>query len=545
LAGLLMALSFPPINLGFLAFVGLVPLFIYLDKPFSLTRTARAGVLCSSIFFGITLNWINAVGAFSWLAVPGYLVIVLCHVANFFFFVLPVVALKNYLSLPFLYTAPFAWVVCERLRAHGDLAFPWTPFGYGLTKFPFLLQFADIVGIYGVSFWLVVLNVLLFEVIRVPGQPPPRADLKVGATEPARRRRYAVIWLLVFGAVNLYNAFRWFRGIGPTSGQLQVAVIQPNIPQRIKWDERYGRQILKRVFAMNADATRPATDLVVWPETAIPYYIDERRPFNLTEMGELPGGNARILTGLLDSSQDDLGQSHFYNVAALFDSRGVMLKRYKKIYLVPASEKYPFRDLVGFTRSFFSIQEISYGAMDPGEEATVFTLVGAGLKAGATQSGGELPISSGQVPAGATSLSEEVVAGAKFSALICYESAFPQLSRAYRLRGAQFLVNITNDAWFGRSFAPYQHACFLIMRAIENRTAIVRCGNTGISGFIDPLGRWQQKTVLSTEAILSGTIPLTNKLTIYTRSGDMIVYLCYGVLGLFLLMALRKKYSIW
>ncbi len=510
LSGLLMALSFPPINLSFLAFVALVPLFVYLDKPFTLTRTARAGLLCSIVFFGITLNWINAVGAFSWLAFPGYVVIILLHAANFFFFVLPVVALKDYLSLPFLYTAPFAWVACERLRAYGDLAFPWTPLGYALTRFPFLLQFADFVGIYGVSFWLVVLNVLLFEVIQARGQP-------------LRRRKCLALWLLVFGSVNLYNAFRWLRGIGPTSGHLRVAVIQPNIPQRIKWDERFARQILTKVFTMNASATGPSTDLVVWPETAIPYYIDERRPFNLTEMGDLPGGNTRILTGVLDSSEDNRGQPYFYNVAALFDSSGAMLNRYKKMYLVPVVEKYPFRRLVGFTRSFFSTQDISYGAMDSGKELTVFTLPGAGLKAGAASPWGQVKLA------------------AKFSVMICYESAFPQLSRAYRLRGAQFLVNITNDAWFGRSFAPYQHASFLVVRAIENRTAIVRCGNTGISGFIDPLGRWQQKTALSTEAILSGTIPLTEKPTFYTRFGDMIVYLCYGVLGLFLLMALKKK----
>lgn len=492
-----MALSFPPIDLSFLAFVALVPLFLYLDKPFTLTRTVRAGVLCSVVYFGIELSWLNAVATFSWLAIPGYLVILLClYVPNFFFFTIPIVALRSYLSLPFLYTAPFAWIVCERLRAYGDLSFPWCTFSYSLTKFPFLLQFADLVGIYGVSFWLVALNVVLFEAIRARRQP-------------AGWRKYSILWLFVFGSVNLYNTVRWFKGIGPPSGHLQVAVAQPNIPQRIKWDDRYSRQILKKIFALNATATQSSTDLVVWPETAIPYYIDENRPFNLAEMGDLPHGNARILTGLLDSSNDSRGETRFYNAAALFDSRGAMLERYKKIYLVPGSERYPFRRLLGFTRSFFNIQDISYGAMDSGHEATVFTLPRA-----------------------------------KFSVLICYESAFPQLSRAFRLRGSNLLVNITNDAWFGRSFAPYQHASFLVLRAIENRTAIVRCGNTGISGFLDPLGRWQQKTALNTEAIITGTIPLTTQLTFYTRFGDLIVYVSYGVLGLFLLLALRKKYSV-
>ena len=495
LAGLLMALSFPPINLSFLAFVALVPLFHYLDRPATFTRTVRAGVLCSIVYFGVELSWVNAMGTFSWLAFPGYLVILLGHVPNFFFFVIPIVVLRNYFSTPFLYSAPFAWVICERLRCYGDLSFPWCTFGYSLTRFPFLLQFADLTGIYGVSFWLVVLNVLLFEAMRARGQP-------------AKLRKHVIAWVFVFGSVNLYNAFRWFKGIDPPSGQLTVAVVQPNIPQRLKWDDRYSRQVLEKIFALNAAAVESSADLVVWPETAIPYYVDENRPFHLAEMGELPEGKAQILTGLLDSRADSRGRTRFYNAAALFDSHGTMLERYKKIYLVPGSERYPFRRLLGFTRSFFKIQDISYGAMDPGRDATVFTLPRA-----------------------------------RFSVMICYESAFPELSRTFRLRGSNFLVNITNDAWFGGSFAPYQHASFLVLRAIENRTAIVRCGNTGISGFLDPLGRWQQKTELNTEAILAGTIPLTDQLTFYTRFGDLIVYVSYAALGLFLFIALKKKYA--
>jgi apolipoprotein N-acyltransferase len=496
-SGLLMALSFPPINLSFLAFVALVPLFLYLDKPLTLAGTARAGLLTAIPFFGVTLSWLNAVGTFSWLAFPAYAAVVAVHVAGFFSFILPVVALKDYLSLPFLYTAPFAWVACERLRAYGDLSAPWTNFGYSLTNFPFLLQFADVVGIYGVSFCLVTLNALLFEAIRA-------------RRSPTQRRKHVILWLAVLGGVNLYNAARWMQGAGPTAGQTSVAVIQPNIPQRIKWDDRYGREILAKTFVLNAAATHDSTDLVVWPETAVPYYIDESRPFYLTEMGQLPHANAYFLVGLLDSSKGGGEEPRFYNTAVLFDANGKMLQRYKKIYLVPGSEKYPFRRLLGFTRLFFNIQDVSYGAMDSGDDPTVFALP----------------------------------SGARFSVMICYESAFPQLSREFRLRGADFLVNITNDAWFGRSFAAYQHASFLILRAIENRTAIVRCGNTGISGVLDPLGRWQQKTALFQEAVIADTIPLTTRLTFYTRHGDLIVNISYGVLGIFLLIAVTKRYSM-
>lgn len=496
-SGLLMALSFPPMSLTALAFVALVPVFLYLDNPASFSRTVRAGLLTSAAFFGITLSWLNSVGSISWLAFPAYLAVVAVHVAGFFCFVLPVVALKNYLGLPFICTAPFAWVACERLRSYGDLSAPWTNLGYSLTNVPFFLQFADIVGIYGVSFWLVTLNVLLFEAIRA-------------RRERAQFRKYTALWLAVFGGVNLYNAARWIRGVGPVAGHVNVAVIQPNVPQRIKWDDRYGREILRRTFALNTAATRDSTDLVVWPETAIPYYIDERRSFALSEMGTLPPLKARVLTGLLYASRDENGDTHFYNAAAMFDSSGVLLQRYKKIYLVPATERYPFRSVLGFTRPLFNIQEIDYGAMDSGVDHTIFTLPG----------------------------------GAKFAAMICYESAFPQLSREFRLNGANFLVNITNDAWFGRSFAPYQHAAFLVVRAIENRIAIVRCGNTGISGFLDPLGRWQQKTALFTEAAISESIPLTTSLTFYTRFGDLMVYISYTVLAFYLLIAIAKRYGI-
>src|SRR5437879_1914452 len=225
-------------------------------------------------------------------------------------------------------------------------------------------------------------------------------------------------------------------------------------------------------------------------------------------MGQLPQGSTYIVSGLLTSSRDSQGQIHYFNSASLFNSHGDMLGLYKKIYLVPGSEQYPFRNLFGFTRAFFSIQDISYGAMERGTDFTVF-----------------------QIP------------GAKFSVMICYESVYPQLTRNFRRAGANFLVNITNDAWFGHSFAPSQHASFLVLRAIENRMAIARCGNTGISGFVDPKGRWEQKTAIFTETTIRQRVPVTNELTFYTRFGDLTVYISYAALTVFLLVAMKKKFS--
>jgi apolipoprotein N-acyltransferase len=495
-SGLLLGLSLPPFRLSFLALIALVPLLFYLDQTPTASRVIRGGVITAIVYFGINLCWLLAVGSFSWLIFPGYAAILFIYTCNFFVFVLTVVMARTFLGIDFLYTAPFAWVVSERLRCYGDLSAPWSTFGYALTQVPFFLQFADLVGVYGVSFILVLLNVLLFRAIK-------------NYRARANARTYVVAWFVVFAVISTYDAFRWFRGMRPPAGYLQVAAIQPNVPQRLKWDAAYSREILKKLFAMQAAALRTNPRLVVWPETAIPFYIDERRPFSLTEMGTLPPNNSYILTGILNVGHSADGLAHFYNSAALFDPPGTMLQRYKKIYLVPGSELFPFRKVIGFTRIFFSIQRITYGAMEGGTEATVFS-----------------------------------IPEAKFSVLICYESAFPQLSREFRLRGADFLVNVTNDAWFGRSFGPYQHAAFLVMRAIENRTAVVRSANTGISGFIDPMGRWHQRTALFTEAIISERIPLTHTLTFYTRYGDQIVYLSYAVIVAFAIMALRKKYSL-
>src|SRR5947207_15645697 len=164
LSGLMLGLAFAPTNLVILAFIGLLPLLIYLDGPITVTRIVRASFIFPFVLYGFTLNWLAGMAGFSWLAVPGYLIIVFVYSCGFFVFTLPVVLLKKYLRLPFIATAPFAWVVCERLRGYGDLAFPWSDLGCSLTRFPFLVQFADLVRVFGVPFWLIVLNVLAFEI---------------------------------------------------------------------------------------------------------------------------------------------------------------------------------------------------------------------------------------------------------------------------------------------------------------------------------------------------------------------------------------------
>ena len=146
ISGLMLGLSFPPTNAVPFAFVGLIPLLVYLDKSVSKRRILIAGIMFPVAFYGFTLNWLAGMIGFSWLAIPGYLAVVFIQGCGFLVVLLPVLLLRKYLALPFFATVPFAWVACERIRGYGDLGFPWCALGYSLTRFPFLVQFADLVG---------------------------------------------------------------------------------------------------------------------------------------------------------------------------------------------------------------------------------------------------------------------------------------------------------------------------------------------------------------------------------------------------------------
>ena len=243
-SGLLLALAFAPTSVWWLAFVGLVPLLIYLDHSPNLRRTIRGGVIFAVALYGFTLNWLAGMVQFSWLCVPAYLFVVFLFTCEFFVFVISVVALRSYLSLPFWCTVPFAWVACERLRGYGDLAFPWSNLGCTLTSVPFLVQFADIGGVYGVSFWLVLINCLLFEIIT--------AHKNRRGTYP-----YVMACIAVIFCALSYDGMRWIKGPASAAAYKEVAVVQPNIPQKLKWDDRYARQNLAHLLKMSALAATP------------------------------------------------------------------------------------------------------------------------------------------------------------------------------------------------------------------------------------------------------------------------------------------------
>jgi apolipoprotein N-acyltransferase len=290
----------------------------------------------------------------------------------------------------------------------------------------------------------------------------------------------------LYGAIRLATLERAMAS-WPT---IRVAAIQPNVPQDIKWSEEFERETLRRLDLLTRRAAEHDVALVVWPESAVPGYL-RYEPEMRAAVTELAGSiGIPIFTGTVDAdtlsgrSGEGQGDYQVTNAAYLIrPDQGIVRERYAKRRLVPVAERVPF------------LPNVATGLF---ERLTDWT---------------------GQFAAGESWPTWEVE-GARFGALICYESVFPDVTRAFVRGGADFLLNITNDAWFGPTAAPYQHASHLALRSVEHRVPFLRAANTGISGWVDPLGRYRAETPLYTSAFVIAELPLSRITTLYTRWGD-------------------------
>ena len=397
-----------------------------------------------------------------------------------------------------LAAAPFLWTAIEYLRSFDDLAFPWTLIGNTQTYYLPLIQYAEITGVYGVSFWIVSVNLLIFLLVK---------------NTKGRRRS-----VLLSGGIALSFLLPFLYGTakipkGRPGGAIKAAIVQPNVPIPVKWG-RSGAGVdisLNILRKTSVQASQEALDLIVWPETAVPTNLRGRPKYRdavhaLVDSLEIP-----ILTGAPDYIYET---KETYNAAFLFRPGRRDLIRYDKIHLVPVSERMPYVDLI----PLWVWEKINW-------ETFSLNFGPANFSRGKTLTIFELPKST-------------------FAVLICFESVFPDLVRQFVQREAKFLVNITNDAWFGRTSSPFQHARIAVFRAIENRIPIVRCANTGVSMFIDPFGRTSQVTKIFEPALIIETIPLHGEGTFFTRYGNLFSKICVVIAGLALLLAAVSKYTL-
>jgi apolipoprotein N-acyltransferase len=488
-----LVLSFPTYPFSILAWVGLVPLLVAINGK-SLTYGFFLSFICGIFFF---------LGIFSWiLVIPNYTLLhhslLAIYLGSYFgFFGLAVKLISKYLGdLPSLFAAPFLWVSFEYVRSNlSFLSLPWALLAHSQDKHLMVIQIASLAGTYSISFLIVLANAALASLIlRQPKTPLPSRRKR---QKPINKGRLAFVMTsasLTF-LVLLYGHFNLSQAI--TGDRMKVSLVQGNIEQVKKWDPRYAHEIMTTYSELTHEASKERPLLVIWPETATPGSISSNQRLHAEVRNIAIRAGTHLLLGSAQHQKfepKDAAVIEYLNSAYLINSDPGMTQnqRYDKIRLFPFGEYLPYREIIPW--SLIHVRESSQYML--GKEFTLFGLP---------------PF--------------------RFGVTICWENVFPDLFRQFVKRGAEFMINITNEARFGKTAAPYQLASISVFRAIENKIFVIRCANTGISCIIDPYGRMIDRIRdkngedIFVQGILTGSIiPLKSK-TLYTRYGDWFVWI--------------------
>jgi apolipoprotein N-acyltransferase len=474
-------LSFPKFGHPAVAWVALVPLLVALHGATGL-RAARLGYVAGAIAALGLLYW-TALVVVQYGGIPlvaGTLIMVALCLA---FALFPLVfgwstgRLVARFGTPGLLGTPFLWVATELLRVHTFFEFPWCLLGYSQQPFLPVIQIASVTAVYGVSFLLVLF-----------------AALVAMALVDARLRRVAL------GAAAALVATTWAIGswtlaqpIAET-GRVTVGLVQGGIRQEDKWVPGNAWSNVLRHVQLTEQAAARGARFVVWPESAVPFLYDEQ-PALASLLQELVRRHGiHLYFGNDDRETGPGGEAPIYVGAKLLDPEGRLTARYRKIHLVPFGEYVPLKAVftLGGRVAAKLVREVA--DFSPGKEAVT---------------GG--------------------VAGHRMGGYICYEAIFPGLVRRFTSQGAELLVNITNDAWYGRTSAPYQHLAMAAFRAVENRRYVVRAANTGVTAVVDPRGRVLEATRLFDETLLVREVPFVAETSFYARHGDLFARACAAI----------------
>jgi len=477
ISGVLLALSFPKYGGPAFSWFALTPLLVHLAAvavgPRRSARAFRAGLLCGFAYFAGTVYWTSGVMAqYGGIAAPVAMAIAALLVAFLAlfpaFFALIQTSIVARYGTAGLLLAPAIWVATELGRTWLFGGFPWALLGYSQTRVLPIAQFASVAGVYGLS----ALVALVSASVAVAILRTDRTRWLAAVTAAV-----AVAACYVWGAARLADG-RLVRG----SKTVRVGLVQGNVPQDVKWEPAFAGDILLRYLSATRRAAERGAALVIWPESSTPFYY-QRSPQAEAVRQLAREKNIWILLG--SDELDPVERTVSYNSAFLVRPDGTTAGIYRKVQLVPFGEYVPFRRLLFFAKPL--VQAVSDFA--PGTAPVM------------------LPF-----------------AGGAISTAICYEVVYPALIRDGILRGSTLLTTITNDAWFGRSSAPYQHFDMAAMRAIEHGRYLARSANTGISGIVDPYGRVIMTSDLFTQQVLVGDVRLIEELTLYARVGDVVAY---------------------
>jgi len=490
---------FPNTNLEFFAWFAFAPLF------FTLQNKTKAKAFIISYLFGI-IFWLGIIYWLIHVTFAGLIILVLYLALYFGFFGLVVSSMRPRLNLligPLVIAC--IWVGLEYLRSHLFTGFSWALLGYSQYLNLPIIQIAKITGVWGVSFLVMLINAWIYLLLNARFAPRAKREKP---TLPIIGYALVLVLLSISLGYGFYELYSQPQMINQQ--KFRISVIQGNIPQAIKWEKSARGGILGEYQRLSRLAAGDSPDLIIWPEAAFPgilqqdIYAKKRLQEFVSNIG-IP-----LLIGVVN-----LNNHNYYNSAALISQDGKFMQRYDKLHLVPFGEYIPLKRIFGFLETVVPIGDFS-----PGEEYVVFNLDKSTLTSLRQSS----------------NLADRKLVRSRFGVLICFEDIFPQISREFVRKGADFLINITNDAWFGDTSSPYQHLSASVFRAVENGVYLVRAANTGVSGFITPEGRIYplldktrgEQTFISGYLTQDITIfPKQNNL--YTQWGDWFVLTCLVV----------------
>jgi apolipoprotein N-acyltransferase len=467
---LLLVFSFPPYNIEFLAWAAFVPLFFALEKTNRLQALVTACV-SGVVFWAGTIYWLVHVTA------AGMLVLVLYLSVYWGVFGYAAARQDICRRRTGIFFISAVWVLLEYCRSYCLTGFPWSLLAYSQSQTLAAIQIADMTGAWGVSFLVMMANAAIYVSLKRIRQGPSVKMIPVAAA----------CGIVLCGY--LYGVLRLRQDTRYPDRRVKISVIQGNIPQELKWD-RYSRDfIVQRYASLSQEAAGGAPDLIVWPEAAVPAILDPASAQGGSLQEFVDAKRVSLLAGAVTNRQ-----SAYYNSAVLLQP-GSAAGIYDKIHLVPFGEYIPLRAVFGFLETIVPIGEVQRGT-----ESRVFLLGTPGAPP------------------------------APFSTLICFEDVFPELSRRFVNAGARFLVTVTNDAWYQRTSAPYQHFQSSVFRAVENRVWMVRSANTGVSGFIRPDGGVEGLVSdaagdkIFVPGYLTREVGLSDgRVTVYTKFGDWFI----------------------
>ncbi|MFO7708227.1 MAG: apolipoprotein N-acyltransferase [Desulfobacterales bacterium] len=491
LSGLLLTAAFPKPSFDGLAWLALLPLLWALNGT-APKEAFRRGFIFGIAHFCSLLYWLVPT-----MVVYGHLSALLSVGILFLFagvlslvFVAPMTcgfAAAGRTPLRALLFFPVMWVGSEYLRSFLFTGFPWALLGYSQIPRLQLIQLSDTVGVYGVSALIATANAALllcalaifrksWHTCPVPGR------LAIGGIVAAVGL-IALAW--GYGTLRMAEIDR----LASTAPTVRIAVIQGNIEQSQKWDPAFQAATIEKYIRLSLSTRDREPELIVWPESAAPFYFLREVPPTRMLLEGVAAADTHFLIGA--PAFEPRGPAvEYFNRAYLIGPGGTVLGHYDKAHLVPFGEYTPFKEYLPFLGKI--VEHVGDFAAGP---------------KGRVLDWGER----------------------RLGIQICYEIIFPQLSRQLAQNGARLLITITNDAWYGTTAGPYQHFSLATLRAIENRRALVRAANTGISGFIDPVGRVLDSTALMVEAVVTRPLPLLDAETLYARYGDLFAAGCLAI----------------